>query len=135
MYITVIKSLEELPYPIKLIEKVAYTRFKEEFEMKFEMAIAMSNVIRGIAESNDHYVLMPDSIDIYKEIIKYPEIKLYNPTLDEFTERKKNRAYRHKVGFIDTPLGTMETWYCSEGMGKLFNVASSSFVPPIDKEV
>ncbi len=117
----IIMNFEELPYPIKLVKEIAEIRFKENVDnaLKVSEAIIMCNLIRGIIELNDHYILMNDSVEFYERILSYDiEVKL---NLIDFKERKKNRRRKYDLGLIDTPLYTMESWYCSPEM---YNIMS-----------
>lgn len=113
----VIRTWDELPYPINLVKQVATIRFKEDCsnDIKLREAIVMCDIIRGISEANDHYSLMEDSVDIFDAITHY-DIKTIHKTVAEFKKFKHNRSERHRMGFIDTPLGNMETWYCEESI-------------------
>jgi hypothetical protein len=117
----VIKSFDEIPYPIGLVKEIAVIKFEEDVEnnLKLHEAIVMCDIIRGLAEASDHYVLMPKSVKYFEAIKKY-NIETVNVDLEEFKLRKQNRIDRHRKGFIDTRLGDMENWYCGEAMARIF---------------
>lgn len=117
----VIKNIDELPYPIGLVKEIASIKFNEDCEnnLKLHEAILMCDIIRGVAEGNDHYVLMEKSVEYFKAITNHG-IETLNVDIDEFKTRKHARADKHRKGFIDTRLGDMECWYCSETMASAF---------------
>jgi len=115
-----INNFEEIPYPIGLVKEIASIKFNEDAtnNLKLFEAIVMCNIIRGIIEADDHYVLMPKSIEYYEAIKKYG-VETLNIDVEEFKERKQNRIDRHRKGLIDTPLGMMETWYCDDTFARI----------------
>ena len=119
----VIRSLENLPYHISLVKEVASIRFGEDCNntLTLNEAILMCDLIRGMCEASNHYVLMEDSIEIFTAITTY-EISTFNESIEEFTERKSNIASMNRRGVINTPLSDMESWYCNEAMGRIFNL-------------
>ena len=119
----VIRTWEDLPYHITLLKEVASIRFNEDCynTLTLNEAILMSDIIRGIVESSDHYVLMSDSIEIYNAISNH-DVRMFNETVEQFTERKTNRHHLHNIGLVSTPLCEMESWYCSTIAARLFNL-------------
>ncbi len=114
-------NMEELPYPIELVKEIAEIRFNGTVNntIKVSEAIMMCNIIRGVIELNDHYILMYNSVEYYEKVLNYDIETSLN--LSDFKERKKNRRRKHDLGLIDTPLYTMDTWYCSREMYNTMN--------------
>ena len=105
-----IKEFNDLPYSIEILNKIAKVRFGETFDnVNLSEAILMANLIKGVTNLDDHYILMDDSENIFEIAIEY---NIFTPlSLIDFKERKKNRRRRHDLGLIDTQLWSMETYF------------------------
>ena len=115
-----ITDLNKLPYPIELVREVAEIRFEQPCQdLKLHEAIIMCNLIRGMCQAEDHYVLMGDSIEIFTALVKHG-IKTFNNDVDEFKLRKENRITQHRQGYFTATLGSLPSWYCDEHMLKVF---------------
>jgi len=111
----VITDFEELPYPIELVKEVAKIRF-QNITNTLNETIIICNLIRGLIELNDSYVLSNDSIEIYEKIIDYNiETKL---NLIDFKKYKDNIKNTPELNLID-----MKSWYCSRDVYNIMNHA------------
>ena len=115
--VEIIKTLDELPYPVELCTEIMEIKYDEKvIELELYECVIACNLISGVATGESHYMFMEDSTKYFEAIKKYPEIKTINEDVEEFVIRKTNLNRKWRRAEIDNTIGTMKTFYCGNSL-------------------